>query len=209
MRKFLLTTFFVLSLALTCHSAQRMTLVNGQGEEISNTDNALKMVGTGTAGTANSGVITIQGIASGVDANISINSRATSSAQVITNITLDDDPTVATSSVTSGGEFSSVVWFLDLDETDSGNDTSGTVTVDYSRNNTDWLTGMPFVRGSDGTVVNSLATNSGVSADENIAIWLPPMTVAVPYFRVVVTITGGAAGADDKIVVNAYVATQK
>jgi len=145
----------------------------------------------------------------GTDINVNINDRATSTGVAIATVVLDDSPTSATSTNTVDGDHASVMWFFELDETDSGNDTSGAITVDYSYDNSTWVTDMPFYRGSDGTIVVTLAVCAGVSKDENVVIWLPAGARAVPYVRTVITATGSAAGGDDQIEVTAYVATQK
>jgi len=141
--------------------------------------------------------------------DVNISDRDTATAVAIATVVLDDSPTTATSTVISDGDHSSVMWFLELDETDSGDDTSGAITVDYSYDNSTWLTGMPFHKGSDGTLVVTYATSAGVSNDENLCIWLDEATVAVPYVRMVLTATGSAAGGDDQIEVTAWSATQK
>jgi hypothetical protein len=124
--------------------------------------------------------------------------------QVITATTLDDDPTSVSSTAIVNKGYERIGFLLVLDETDSGNDTSGTITVDYSYDNTTWVTGMGFYNSTAPlTVVTSIATNAGASTDQNVMIWLDGK-VAAPYVRVTVTITGGAAGGDDQIVVTGY-----
>ncbi len=148
-------------------------------------------------------------VVAGTAMDVTIVDRTTTTAVAIATVVLDDSPTSATSTVITDGDHRSIVWFLELDETDSGNDTSGAITVDYSYNGSTWLTGMPFRKGSDGTLVVTYATSAGASNDENLAIWVDAGTTAVPYLRMVMTATGSAAGGDDQIEVTAYVATQK
>ena len=148
-------------------------------------------------------------VVDGTALEVTINEHTASSAVAIATVVLDDSPTTATSTVVSGGNNASVMWFIYLDETDSGDDTSAAITLDYSQDNSTWLTGMPFYRGSDGTIVVTYATGAGASTDENLVIWLPEAVRAVPYVRMVVTATGSAAGGDDQVEVTAYVATQK
>lgn len=123
---------------------------------------------------------------------------------VISSTTLDDSPTSVNSTAVTNYGYSRIAFFLFLDETDSGNDTSGTVTVSYSYDNSTWITGMGFYNATaPGTVVTSITTNSGASTDQNLVIVLDDKVVA-PYVRVTVAGTGTAAGGDDQIIVTGY-----
>lgn len=127
---------------------------------------------------------------------------------IIASTTLDNDPTSVTSSVINAQEYKKIAFFIYADETDSGNDTSAAVTLQVSYDNSTWIATSFYDAAGGATPQTSETLCTGASTDQNYNFWMIENQVA-PYVRVVVTITGGAAGGDDQIVILGYMAGMK
>ena len=124
---------------------------------------------------------------------------------IIASTTLDNVPTSVTSNVVNLQAYKKVAFFIYADETDSGNDTSAAVTFQVSYDNTTWIATSFYDAAGGATPQTSETLCTGVSTDQNYNFWMIENQVA-PYGRVVVTITGGAAGGDDQIIILGYMA---
>ena len=201
MKKWLLTLLFCLSLVANGYATSRTVIVNGDGEEVSDTNNAMKVVGTGTAGTANAGVISVQGIASGTNANIDLNGRATTNSTPINAVTLDADPTSVTSAAITITEYQRVGIFWDYNETEVGG-VSGALTIQVSPDNVTYFSA-PFFDTAGGATPQTTET---LTADGTFICWLDK-NIPFSYMKVIVTGTG--TDADDTILTSVYVYMDK
>jgi len=141
----------------------------------------------------------------GVALMIGMASASQDNKAIIASTTLDDDPTSVTSSVINGQEYKKIAFFIYADETDSGNDTSAAVTLEVSYDGTTYIATSFYDAAGGATPQTSETLCTGVSTDQNYNFWMIENQVA-PYVRVVVTITGGAGGGDDQIVILGYMA---
>lgn len=222
---------WMIALLLMCgiaFAAERAVLVNGEGEEISNTDNELKITGTGTAGSADAGVITIQGVASGTtvpvteasgaaikaaveimddwdsndNAKVMINSRATTSSTPINAVLLDDSPTSVTSAAITTSEYQRVGISWTYDETEVGGGVSGALTVQVSPDNATYFSA-PFFDTAGGATPQ---TSETLSTDGSYICWLDKN---IPFAYMKVIVTGTATDADDTILTTVKVYMDK
>lgn len=180
MKKFVFALLLCL-IVTYAYAAQRVTIVNGQGEEVSNTSNQLKVLGD----------VTHLTIATGT---------------VVAGDTLDDSPTATYSTTLTNAGYERIMFFVHYDETDPGTDTTVTLTIDSSFDNSNWREDIGFYSATaPSTVITSLLSCTGASDDDNEAVIIDAKESA-PYYRVQFTGTGTAAGGTDQVVVNAYYA---
>lgn len=228
MKKLLICFIAFLFLSVPLYASERVVIINGDGEEVSDTNNALKIVGTGTAGTANAGVMTVQGIASGTtlpvteasasaiktaveimddwdatdNCKIKVNSRATTTVTAVNAVTLDDDPTSVTSAAVTISEYQRVGIYFVYDETETGGGVSGALTVQVSPDNVTYFSA-PFFDTAGGATPQ---TSESLSADGSYICWLDSN---IPFAYMKVIVTGTATDVDDTILTSVYVYADK
>ena len=203
MRKLLLTLLIIGLLCIPAYGADRVVLVDGAGEALVDaTNNAVKTVGAGTAGSAVGGVVTVQGVASMTNLLTSINAHATSTTTAINAVTLDDDPTLIASGAITISEYQRVGIFWTYDETEVGGGVSGALTVTVSPDGTNYFSA-PFFDTAGGATPQ---TTESLTADGNYIAWLDKN---IPFAYMKVTITGTGTDADDTILTNVYVYMDK
>lgn len=120
---------------------------------------------------------------------------------IITGTQLDDDPTSITG--TYGiQDFQNVGFFIKVDETEVGNSVSVAVTMHFSYDNTNWVTGYFHDLAGGAT----LQTSETISGDGWYYCWLNP-DWKIPYVRVTLTATN--TDTDDLATVTAYLVGTK
>ena len=202
MKKLLLTLLIIGVLCMPAYATQRVVLTDGDGEIIiDETNNAVKTVGAGTAGSAVGGVVTVQGVASMTNLLTSINARATSTTTAINAVTLDADPTLIASGAITISEYQRVGIFWTYDETEVGGVT-GTLTITVSPDSTNYFSA-PFFDTAGGATPQ---TSEILSDDGNYICWLDSN---IPFAYMKVTITGNGVDADDTILTSVYVYMDK
>jgi len=127
---------------------------------------------------------------------------------VITSTLLDNDPTSVTSSAIDVSQYDKIAFFVYADETDSGNDTKITVTIEVSYDNSVWLAANFWDYAGAAARQTTQDLCVGADNDENWYCWMQ-RRLNVPYARVVVTGTGTAAGGDDEVTVTVNFSAQK
>ena len=120
---------------------------------------------------------------------------------IINAAQLDDDPT-STTGTWNVGDFDKVAFFVDYDETEVGNSISMAVTMHFSYDGTNWVTGY-FYDFAGGT---TLQTSETLSSDGWYYCWLNP-DWDMRYVRVTVTATN--SDADDIVSVSCYLIGSK
>lgn len=115
---------------------------------------------------------------------------------MITETQLDDSPTSITGTW-NVQDYKKVGFFVDYDETEVGNSISIAITMDFSYDNSNWVTGYFYDLGGGTT----LQTSETLSSDSWYYCWLDT-DWSFPYVRVTITATN--TDADDLAVVIAY-----
>lgn len=115
---------------------------------------------------------------------------------LISETQLDDDPTSVTGTY-NVQDYEKVAFFVEYDETEVGNSISIAITLDYSYDNTNFVTGY-FYDLAGGT---TLQTSETLSSDGWYYLWLSP-DWQITYVRVTITATN--SDADDLATVTAY-----
>lgn len=228
MKKWIIATILGLLLTVPVLAAQRVVLVNGQSEEVSNNDGELTITGSGTAGTADAGVLSVQGIASGTtipvteasasaiktaveimddwdssdNAKVKINSRATTTVTAVDAITLDDAPTSVTSAAVTISEYQRVGIFWTYDETEVGGGVEGALTIQVSPDGTTYFSA-PFFDTAGG---DTPQTSETLSADGSYICWFDSN---IPFAYLKAIVTGTATDADDTILTSVYIYADK
>lgn len=120
---------------------------------------------------------------------------------IIAETQLDDDP-VAITGTWNIADYKKVAVWIDYSEVEVGGGLSVAVTVDYSYDNTTFVSGYfyDFAGGS------TLQTTETISADGWYYLWLDT-DWQIPYIRVTLTATG--SDVDDIATVIAYLVGQK
>jgi hypothetical protein len=103
---------------------------------------------------------------------------------IIASTALDDDPTSVTGTWNIK-DYEKVAFFVDYDETEVGGGLSVAVTVEYSYNNSDWVTGYFY----DFAGGRTLQTSETLSSDGWYYFWLD-VDWQMEYVRVTLTATG-------------------
>ena len=127
---------------------------------------------------------------------------------VIASTLLDDDPTSVTSSALDISQYDKIAFFVYADETDSGNDTKVTVTIQISYEGTTWLTAQFYDYAGAAVLQTTQDLCVGVNTDENYYCWFNK-DLNVPYVRVIITGTGTDSGGDDECTVIVNYSAQK
>ncbi len=120
---------------------------------------------------------------------------------IITETALDDDPTSVTGTWNIS-DYSKVAVFVDYDEAETGGGLSVAVTMEYSYDNSNWVTGYfhDFAGGA------TLQTTEALSADGWYYLWLDT-DWQIPYMRLTLTATG--SDVDDIATVASYLVGYK
>ena len=203
MRKLILFLALLL-LPVMCFAAERVVVVNGDGEEVSNTDNELKITGTVTEASAaaiKTAVEIMDDWDSSDNAKVMINSRANTSSTPINAVLLDDSPTSVTSAAITTLEYQRVGLYWTYDETEVGG-VSGALTVQISPDNVTYFSA-PFFDTAGGATPQ---TSETLTVDGSYICWLDK-NIPFGYMKVIVTGTG--TDADDTILTTVKVYMDK
>jgi hypothetical protein len=120
---------------------------------------------------------------------------------IIDAVQLDDDPTSITG--TYGIQnYNKVGFFVKYDETQVGSEVSAAVTMHFSYDNSNWVTGYFYDLGGGTT----LQTSETLSSDGWYYCWLDP-NWQIPYVRVTITATN--TDTDDLATVTTYLVGSK
>ena len=123
------------------------------------------------------------------------------SKTIITETQLDDSPTSITGTYNIS-DYNKAAFFVKYDETQVGNAISVAVTMDFSYDGTNWVTGYWYDFAGGAT----LQTSETLSSDGWYYLWLDP-DWQIPYVRVTITATN--SDADDLATVTAYLVGTK
>ena len=121
---------------------------------------------------------------------------------VLNEITLDNDPQVATSDTFTLFDFQRSGFFVNYDETEVGGGVSVTIDVEFSTNGTDWVNGSFYDLAGGSTI----QTSEVLSSDGDYYAWFGD-TWTIPFMRI--RATGYNVDVDDLATLSVTVTGQK